>query len=226
MYGRKLKDQVLEFGHEGVLYRRSFMMYDKQTDSLWLHVTGEALKGKLKGSQLEFLPCQVTTWGNWRDQYPQTKVLLGQKADGFMGTFALQDRVLEYGLSLGHGRTQKLYLFEFLEGFPVHNDVLAKKPVVIAYNPETNDTAAFATDLDRVNLTFQVYPSSDKSLLMQDNQTKSIWNRMKGQCLNGPLKGKELKRIPATPWLRERWSGFFPKGEIVTPIDTEQPNQS
>ncbi len=60
MYGRELDGKTYTFGHEGVLYRQSFVMYDKQTDSLWVHTTGEAIKGALKGKVLTFLPSTVT----------------------------------------------------------------------------------------------------------------------------------------------------------------------
>ena len=43
MYERTLDGQELRFGHEGVLYENSFIMYDKGTESLWVHVTGEAI---------------------------------------------------------------------------------------------------------------------------------------------------------------------------------------
>ena len=44
VYSRKIGEKTYSFGHEGVLYRRSFIMYDKQTESLWIHTTGEAVK--------------------------------------------------------------------------------------------------------------------------------------------------------------------------------------
>ena len=75
VYSRKVDDQVLSFGHEGTLYERSFIMYDKQTDSLWVHTTGEAVVGEYQGKVLEFLPSTVTTWKRWRGDHPSTLVL-------------------------------------------------------------------------------------------------------------------------------------------------------
>ncbi len=66
MYGRKLGEKTLSFGHEGVLYRRSFVMYDRETESLWVHVTGEAIKGELKGNRLDFSPSEVVSWRTWK----------------------------------------------------------------------------------------------------------------------------------------------------------------
>jgi hypothetical protein len=58
----------LDFGHEGVLYRQSFIMYDKQIDSKWNHSTGLAMSGKLAGRELRILPSRVMRWKNCR--YP------------------------------------------------------------------------------------------------------------------------------------------------------------
>ncbi len=50
-------------------------MQDKETGSLWSHVTGECLDGELKGSQLRTLPSVQTTWAQWRQDHPDTRVL-------------------------------------------------------------------------------------------------------------------------------------------------------
>ena len=56
MYERELNGRVLKFGHAGMLYQNSFLMYDHQTNSIWIHATGEAFHGPLKGMKLRFMP--------------------------------------------------------------------------------------------------------------------------------------------------------------------------
>ena len=56
MYRRELNGEVLTFGHAGILYQNSFVMYDKKTDSLWVHATGRAETGPMKGNTLTFFP--------------------------------------------------------------------------------------------------------------------------------------------------------------------------
>ena len=110
MYSRQLADRVVEFGHEGVLYRNSFIMYDRKTKSLWVHTTGECVKGELKGRQLEFIPSTVTSWRAWKSTHPKSLVLEGKKATGFMGTFSLKEKdAKKFGVSVGQGETTKLY---------------------------------------------------------------------------------------------------------------------
>lgn len=97
MYGRKLVDRTLTFGHEGLLYKNSFVMYDQETKSLWVHTTGEAVRGPLAGRRLDFLPSLVVPWSVWKAKYPATTVLLGRQARGFMGTFALERSPISTG---------------------------------------------------------------------------------------------------------------------------------
>jgi hypothetical protein len=66
-----------EFGSSGFLFRSNKLMYDRQTKTLWNHLTGEPVIGALAGSgmRLERLPVVVTTWGQWRRQHADTRVL-------------------------------------------------------------------------------------------------------------------------------------------------------
>lgn len=66
-----------EFGSSGFLFRSNKLMYDRQTKTLWNHLTGEPVIGELAGSgvRLKRLPVVITSWGEWRRQHPRTTVL-------------------------------------------------------------------------------------------------------------------------------------------------------
>jgi len=219
VYERQLDGEVLSFGHEGVLYRNSFMMYDRKTESLWLHVTGEALKGPMRGKKLKFLPAEVMPWKAWKMLNPQTKVLLGEKAHGFMGSFNLKEKLSSYGLAVGSGRTQTLFRFNLLQRVPLLNTQVDSKSVVISYDQKNSYAVCFAAKSGQQELHFDPVlndpESSEKRLLMRDSETGSTWFRMSGECSAGPLKGQFLERLPATTWLGKRWIGFFPEGRLV-----------
>ena len=103
VYSRIVGDETLSFGHEGVLYRQSFIMYDRETDSHWVHTTGECVKGEMKGKTLTFLPSTVTSWASWKALHPETTVLTGRRARGMMGRFDFGTQPERYGLSIGQG---------------------------------------------------------------------------------------------------------------------------
>jgi len=75
VHAREVDGRTLTFLVSGKLWRNSLVMQDRETGSLWSHVTGEALEGELKGAQLEILPAVQTTWAQWRQQHPGTLVL-------------------------------------------------------------------------------------------------------------------------------------------------------
>jgi len=190
-------------------------MYDKETDSHWVHVTGEAIKGELKGTRLEFIPSEVVTWRTWRLENPDTQVLLGQKDRGFMGTFGLARKLGHYGLSVGSGRDVRLYPYDRLRKKPVLNTVFGEEPLLVVFDARSLRTKAFLAEARGEPLTFRAGPGDAK---MKDHQTDSTWDRYAGRCLKGELEGVALKRLPATPWLAVRWRGFYPEGEVVKTI--------
>jgi len=199
VYSRKLGGKTLSFGHEGVLFRNSFIMYDRETDSLWIHTMGVAVKGKLKGKQLEFLPSTVTTFGQWKKLHPKTKVLTGRKARGSMGAFNLRRDLPRYGLSVGQGRTAKLYPYELLAEKRVINDEFDGEKIVVVFDAES--------------VTGVVYRRGKRTFAFREgkmvDERGKVWD-----LLAGTTGSEKLERLPATPWLTAPWRGFYPKGEI------------
>lgn len=63
------------FGVSGKLYNSDVLMYDKETESLWSQIKMEAVTGSMTGTRLTLLPLAHTTWGAWKTEYPDTKVL-------------------------------------------------------------------------------------------------------------------------------------------------------
>lgn len=63
------------FGVSGLLYNSDVLLYDRETQSLWSQLKYEAISGKLLGEQLEIIPTANTSWGDWREKYPNTLVL-------------------------------------------------------------------------------------------------------------------------------------------------------
>ncbi len=119
-------------------------MDDRQSESLWLHVIGEAIKGPRKGQRLKFLPSEVTTWNDRFPRHPMTSALVGEKVSGFMGTFSLRERMSEFGLSIGQGRDVSLLRFTMLKRVPVMQLTVAKQEVVAVFDPQAVRATAFS----------------------------------------------------------------------------------
>lgn len=63
------------FGVDGVLVNSNLVLFDRDTDSRFPQVIGVGVSGERKGEVLEGFRVFWTTWGRWRDEYPETLVL-------------------------------------------------------------------------------------------------------------------------------------------------------
>ena len=45
-------------------------MWDRQTQSWWQQLTGEAIAGELAGAQLRFVPAQIVSWRVFAEEHP------------------------------------------------------------------------------------------------------------------------------------------------------------
>ena len=73
VFERIINDEPVEFGTSGKLYNSNLVMYDRLTDSYWSQALGTAIKGELTGEQLEIIPFDVITWGDWKVLHPDSK---------------------------------------------------------------------------------------------------------------------------------------------------------
>ena len=64
-----------DFGVSGLLYNNDVLLYDRETESLWSQILGEAISGEQVGKKLATLPLSHTTWRDWRSKHPDTLVL-------------------------------------------------------------------------------------------------------------------------------------------------------
>lgn len=51
------------------------LFYDRETETFWSQMTGEAVVGPWTGKALAWIPTTVTTWKEWRAAHPATTVL-------------------------------------------------------------------------------------------------------------------------------------------------------
>ena len=57
----------------------------------------------------------------------------------------------------------------------------------------------YASQVESRKLTFSVSGMLwNRSLVMLDQETKSLWSHILGQAMRGPLKGTRLEVIPST----------------------------
>ncbi len=214
MYGRELDGRVLSFGHAGILYEQSFVMYDRETDSLWVHVTGRAEAGPLKGKRLRFFPSTVTPWVQWKQAYPHTLVLPGRRRGGFMGTYEGAGRPDDFGLVVVVRFRGKLYPFPTLAERTVVHDRFEDTPLLVYYSRADGTAVAWQRRVGGRELTFEETSRTGDggARLLRDRQTGSLWSWLRGQAVLGPLAGTQLEAVAANPILVDRFHAFYPDG--------------
>jgi len=86
VYDRTYYGRPFTFGCSGYTYaspeiwdgRDSFLLWDRETESLWLPATGAAVSGQMKGEALKVLDEALwsqTTWGEVKELFPNAVVL-------------------------------------------------------------------------------------------------------------------------------------------------------
>ncbi len=80
-FEREVDGEVLTFGTSGRLFQDNLVMYDRQSESLWPQLTGEASIGVRTGEQLIAIPLGTVPWSDFAAANPEAMVL--SKDTGF-----------------------------------------------------------------------------------------------------------------------------------------------
>ena len=78
-------DTLYDFGTTGNLRYSDLVMWDRQTESWWQQITGEAIVGELTGSRLTAIPAQILGWETFTEEFPDSDVL--SRDTGFDRTY-------------------------------------------------------------------------------------------------------------------------------------------
>jgi hypothetical protein len=77
VYSRKIDDQTLTIVPSGWTYKNTFVLYDRETETLW-YPYSKGLKG-IQGTYfnrwLPQLDSDDTSWGKWYKKFPDSKIL-------------------------------------------------------------------------------------------------------------------------------------------------------
>ncbi len=228
MYAREVDGKTLTFGVSGKLIRNSLVMFDRETGTLWSHLTGEALDGPLIGNQLKQVLSEQTTWGRWRLDHPQTRMLdvdpsdvrfdpyqtyYGAPDPGVVGRKRADDRlpVKEKVIGVRLNGEVKAYSFKALARDRVVNDTVGGAPLVVVFDGLTFSGAVYRSDPGGNLLTFVPGPIP---LSMQDKETGSTWDGLSGKATAGTDAGIELEQVPITYSFWFGWVDFYPNTEV------------
>lgn len=181
--------------------------WDHETESIWSQPWGRAIVGDLKGVNLFLLPSKISSWISWRSQHPNTLVLLDDinQMPNLRQKF---DPDFVIGVTLADDA--KAYRFEDVAEQGVINDTLGTVPVLIWASGDTFHT--YIRDIGGQTLTF--YEENGR---LQDHQTNSTWNIVRGLATEGPLQGQALQALPSLTAYLNHWFDFYPDSVLWEP---------
>jgi hypothetical protein len=223
VFERVIDGQEVEFGTSGKLYNSNLLMYDRLTESYWSQALGMAVKGELTGYQLNLIPFDVITWGDWKKLHPDTLILttdtgyIRSYATDPYGNYYTEPRILfpvehsddrmhpkEIIIGFNQDNIYKAYKQNDIESNIIINDSIGNIPVILV-SLFSENSRAFERTINGVVLDFEY---SDGKIF--DSQTNSEWN-YDGLSISGEYSGEQLQRMPIEPGFWFEWVAFHPE---------------
>ncbi len=238
-FKRTLEGRIFDFGVSGNLRNSDLIMWDRQTQTWWQQLTGEAIIGELAGHKLEFVPASIISWADFKAANPDSLVL--SRDTGFdrpygSNPYAGYDRVDRPPFLFEGEEDDRLLPKERVAAFEI-GDVSAAFPFpvleterVVNYPVNGTDVVVFfklgtVSALDRaliidsndVGSTGVFDAGLDGQTLtfklqdgeFVDDQTGSVWNIL-GEAVEGEMTGKSLTPIVHGNHFWFAWGAFNP----------------
>ncbi len=229
MWERNLNGKDLQFHLSGI-NNENFIMKDEQTGSWWQQVSGRAIQGPLKGSQLKRFSHDDLTFATWKREHPNTRILEPDPsareeyapADWEVETAELpvvtprgkseplEDRDLVAGVS--NQDAARAYLVADLARQGPVNDRLGQVPILVLPFDNGKSVRVFERTAGGQVLEFFAGTGEEAGRLV-DATTGSTWD-FTGVAHGGPLAGKQLPRVDVLLDYWFDWKTYHPDTDV------------
>ena len=215
-----LDGKELTIGVSGMLRKNALVMYDRETETLWSHFTGEALAGPLMGKTLKIVESSPRVkWSEWVKRHPKSKLLIANGVthapSNYGGYFSsprtgmgsvgnedgrLQGKKLVLGvLSGGKATAAPMTL---LRSVGVVHTTLDGKDIAIYFDPELGMYGAVVLP-DGV----RIKSVSRRSIVAESGR--------KWSAIDGAGDGGDLEMLPALRTFWFAWADHYPDTGLV-----------
>lgn len=221
--GRQLHFQLAGINNQ------NFIMRDVETGSWWQQVTGEAIQGPLKGRRLESVFHDELTFGLWKREQPEGRVLRPNEEIANAGKYApanweqgmsarpvttsfafdksIPPRTLVVGVTIKN--VSKAYPLSALVKQQLIIDDLGAVPIFLVLGNDKKSVRAFERSVDGRKLEFFLKPNATELTLI-DAETGSEWD-FTGRAISGALSGKQLTKVAVLNDYWFDWQTYHPK---------------
>jgi hypothetical protein len=224
-----VEGRVLHF-HLAGINNQNFIMQDDETHTWWQQVSGEAIRGPLRGKKLEPVAWDEVQFSTWKRENPDGFVLLGiEKHHGdyepadwetrilrrptvtpMDDSDPLKPRDLVVGVRLQS--ISKAFPMERLNNLNLVSDLIGTTPLLLVVDSDGKSVRAFSRDCRGKALDLYLKANSDP-LLLVDSQTGSEWN-FSGKAIRGPLSGEQLASVQTLKDFWFDWKLYNPDTKI------------
>jgi len=207
-------------------------MRDEETGSWWQQVTGEAIFGPLKGQKLRPVMHDELTFGLWKREKPEGRVLRPDEAALQAGSYESADweaRMAKVRVTTSHAPDNSLEPRALVVGLTINDasiaypfaallkqspiiDDLGGVPIFIIVGDDRKSVRAYERLIDGRKLEFFVKPQA-VPLVLVDAETASEWD-FTGKATRGPLAGHQLNKVPFLNDYWFDWKAYHPNTRI------------
>jgi hypothetical protein len=215
--------------HLAGINNQNFIMRDEETGSWWQQVTGEAIQGPLKGQHLLPVFHDELTFGLWKREKPEGRVLRPNEQIAQAGKYApanweermtkvqvatsfavdksIAPRTLVIGLTING--VSKAYPLDALVKQSLILDEVGSVPIFIVLGDDKRSLRAYERSVDGHKLEFFVKPNA-AALTLVDAETGSEWD-FTGKAIAGPLMGRQLQKVALLNDYWFDWTTYHPR---------------
>jgi hypothetical protein len=189
VYARRVGDQDLTFGVSGNLWRDALVMYDRETGSLWSHVTGECIEGDMLGKHVTPLDAVLVPYSEWVAQFPDSKILpreAGSEAASHYARYVESDRLGIFGTQ---AKRKELPQKEIIQGVAHEGDAVA----ITAEAFEKKESVEFTL-------------AGQDFVARKSGSAVDVFKK---------IEDGELEPYPTTTAYWFGWINFYPKAEVI-----------
>ena len=216
----KEQKKLLTFEVSGMLRKSDMLMADKETETWWQQLTGEAVVGELTGAQLKIIPSLVISVEEFFDSYPKGKILStntqtraqgrygynpyvnyddpdGKPMESFFDINNLDSRLpaMERIVDIKGEKGYKIYPFTKIAEKGVINDTFERKEIVLFYNDKTisvldNRIISISRNIGSVTLFSRVLGTDTLSFLKSGNRFIDDQSHSEWNITGKCIKGK------------------------------------
>ena len=218
--------------HLAGINNQNFLMRDEQTGTYWQQISGKAVSGPLRGSQLPFVHSDELNFGTWQSEEPQGTVL--QDAAEYRFGYARKDWDVrmqraptvidfrEHGLK-ARDLMLGIQAFGASRAFPFDQvireklveDRVGAEPVLLVVGADGQSVRAFRDRVPGVLGAPEFYRVSGNQpgALLMDAATGSEWN-FQGCAVSGKIKGICLEPLEVLKDYWFDWRNFNPSTTV------------